>query len=165
MTNAVLHQMLNKVERCSEVDCNMKVYTRENKKIIRTFVFPIYLHKSRGWTSTSFFCIVSFLFDALFQRSTRLRIPSTQKVFIWSRNHFCTTWISSSLAIPGVSSPYSAFWILAHSDGPTFHLLWLFCSKFFFSLVHAASGTAMSTLSQQQGKWRDQGQTSITWPQ
>jgi hypothetical protein len=34
-------------------------------KIIRTFVFPIYLHKSRGWTSTSFFYIVSFLFDAL----------------------------------------------------------------------------------------------------
>jgi hypothetical protein len=32
------------------------------------------------------------------------------------------------LAIPGVSNPYSAFWILAHSDGPTFHLLWLFCS-------------------------------------
>jgi hypothetical protein len=39
------------------------------------------------------------------------------------------SWISSSLAIPGVSTPYSAFRILAHSDGPTFHLLWLFCSK------------------------------------
>jgi hypothetical protein len=34
-------------------------------RIIRTFVFPIYLHKSRGWTRTSFFYIVSFLFDAL----------------------------------------------------------------------------------------------------
>jgi hypothetical protein len=29
------------------------------------FCFPIYLHKSRGSTNTSFFYIVSFLFDAL----------------------------------------------------------------------------------------------------
>jgi hypothetical protein len=149
----------------------------------------------------------------LVQRSTSLRIPSTKKVFDWSRNHLCNAWISSSLAIPGVSTPYSVFWILAHSDGPTFHLLWLFCSKILlclyccsgrvsvgrshthfyavehcsrivlkasdefqplthlptsalcFSLVHTASGATMFTLSQQQGKWRYQGQTSITRPQ
>jgi hypothetical protein len=65
----------------------------------------------------------------LVQRSTSLRIPSTKKVFGWSRNYLCTAWISSSLAIPGVSTPYSAFWVLARSDGPMFHLLWLFCSK------------------------------------
>jgi hypothetical protein len=41
------------------------IHTKESKKIIRTFVFPSYLHKSRGWTSTSFFYIVTFLFDAL----------------------------------------------------------------------------------------------------
>jgi hypothetical protein len=120
------------------------------------------------------------------------------------------------LAIPGVSTPYSAFWILAHSDGPTFHLLWLFCSKIlhclhccsgrisvdrshthFYAvehcslivlkasdefqplthlptreiesllcsfLVHTTSGAAMFTLSQQQGKWGEKFQTSITWP-
>jgi hypothetical protein len=33
------------------------------------------------------------------------------------------------LVIPGVSTPFSAFWILADSDGPTIHLLRLFCSK------------------------------------
>jgi hypothetical protein len=38
------------------------------------------------------------------------------------------------LAIPGVSTPYSAFWILAHNDGPTFHLLWLFCSNILLCL-------------------------------
>jgi hypothetical protein len=31
----------------------------------------------------------------------------------------------------------------------------------FFSLVHTASGAAMFTISQQQGKLRDQGKTSI----
>jgi hypothetical protein len=75
----------------------------------------------------------------LVQRSTSLRIPYTKKVFGWSRNHLCTAWISSSLAIPGVSTPYSAFWILTHSDGPTFHLLWLFCSKILLC-IHCYSG-------------------------
>jgi hypothetical protein len=121
------------------------------------------------------------------------------------------------LVIPGVSTPYSAFWILAHSDEPTFHLLRLLCSKILLCLhccsgrvsvgrshthfyavehcsrivlktsdefqpdtpsdqrnritahcsplVHTVSGAAMFTLSQQQGKWHNQGQTSITWAQ
>jgi hypothetical protein len=43
------------------------------------------------------------------------------------------------LAIPGVSTPYCAFWILAHSDGPMFHLLWLFCSNILLYL-HCCSG-------------------------
>jgi hypothetical protein len=62
-----------------------------------------------------------------------------KKVFGWSCNHLCTAWISSSLAIRGVSTPYSAFWILAYSDGPTFHLLWLFCPKMLLCL-HCCSG-------------------------
>jgi hypothetical protein len=53
---------------------------------------------------------------------------------------------------PGVSIPYFAFLILAHSDGPTFHLCDYSAQKFFFSLVHTASGEAVFTLSQQQGK-------------
>jgi len=31
-------------------------------------------------------------------------------------------------------------------------------------LVHTASGAAMFTLKQKQEKWRNQGQTLITWP-
>jgi hypothetical protein len=42
-----------------------KINYEWKSKIIRTFVFPIYLHESRGWTRTSFFYIVSFLFDTL----------------------------------------------------------------------------------------------------
>jgi hypothetical protein len=42
------------------------------------------------------------------------------------------------LAIPGVSTPLCLL-ILAHSDGPTFHLLWLFCSKILLCL-HCCSG-------------------------
>jgi hypothetical protein len=75
----------------------------------------------------------------LVQPSTSLRIPSTKKVFGWSPIHSCTAWMFSSLVIPGVSPPYFAFWILPHSDVPTFHLLWLFCSKILLCL-HCCSG-------------------------
>jgi hypothetical protein len=40
-------------------------YIRKEVKNYQHFCFPIYLHKSRGWKSTSFFYLVSFLFDAL----------------------------------------------------------------------------------------------------
>jgi hypothetical protein len=53
---------------------------------------------------------------------------------------------------PGRFHSISAFWILAHGDGPMFHLCDYSAQKFFFSLLHTASGAAMFTLSQQQGK-------------
>jgi hypothetical protein len=75
----------------SMATCIQTIWKYEGKsKIIRTFVFPIYLHTSRGWTCMSFFYIVSFLFDALGPAVHKLRIPSTKKVFGWSRNHLCT---------------------------------------------------------------------------
>jgi hypothetical protein len=39
------------------------------------------------------------------------------------------------------------------------------CTALCSSLVHTASGAVMFTLAHQQGNWRDQGVTSITWPQ